>query len=744
MPLYSLLLLIDVVLWGVLYFLFLRSLGDKRTRPFVIAGVILALIATLISPMFRPMREVFGLSLLVPVAWMLLRIFRDMPEYYWTSPFLALWGIFSILSGKHVPIGVLSLLLSPVPFLIGSGLIKRLTNFLRTTEEEEIEVKVDVEEEAPTEKSEPEEERPSDERREDVRPPVISMEGDKREIPPPPPVLPIGGETSTGKGDTDENLDVKVDEDKPLFTEEQDKGVGDAGDGVGDEEIERTRRAILSKLAEFGIKGEIVRVWKGPVLTLYEFVPAPGVKVSSVVGREDDLHVSLKKPVRIVAPLPSGNIGIEVPNDRRKVFTFKDAEPYLKEGELVDVPIGVDVFGKPYIFNLHKAPHVLVGGATGSGKSVLLSTMILGLIKKNTPETLRLVLIDPKMVELSMFEGLPHLLMPVAKMVPQAVHALKKVVDMMTERYTLLSSVGARDIEAYNGKAKRLKIEPMPYVVVVIDELADLMMLASKDTIDAIQRIAQLARAVGIHMVVATQRPSVDVVKPVIKANFPTRIALKVASRFDSRTILDRDGAERLLGKGDMLVLTADRHDPVRVHGYYTAPEHINPVLVSWIAYRLTREWGTKYVDTERFVKRAKEEGVLTALFRDDEPAHDRRMERLAKIYEEVFGEGDAMGRLKKTLKGYYPFTYEEEEEGGGQVNLRKLDPLILKAAEVFQEVGYGSTSLLQRRLGVGYPRAAKIVDQLERLGFLSRSEGTSRPRKLLMSVEELKRIIRG
>jgi S-DNA-T family DNA segregation ATPase FtsK/SpoIIIE len=235
----------------------------------------------------------------------------------------------------------------------------------------------------------------------------------------------------------------------------------------------------------------------------------------------------------------------------------------------------------------------------------------------------------------------------------------------------------------------------------------------------------------------------VDVVKPVIKANFPTRIALKVASRFDSRTILDKDGAERLLGRGDMLVLTADRHDPLRVHGYYTAPEHINPVLVSWIAYRLTREWGTKYVDAERFVKRAIEEGVLTALFRDDEPAHDRRMDRLAQIYTEIFGR-DAAETLRKTLENYYPFTYEEEGEGSGEINLRKLDSLIVRAAEVFQEVGYGSTSLLQRRLGIGYPRAAKIVDQLERLGFLSKAEGTSRPRKILMSVEELKRIIRG
>ena len=728
---YSLLLVLDVALWGVLYYFFLRSLGDKRNRPFVIGGLLLALLATLVSPLFRPMREVFGPTILIPAAWMLFRLFREMPEYYWTAPFLALYGIYALLRGETLP-GILSLLLSPVPVLLGVGVPGKVMDFLRregeAPGEEESEEEVMSEREGKDEgvsvsvsPESVEEEHPDEEREpEEVRPPVITVEVE----PDPQPVE---------EAEVEEEPEEELREEPAVEVEEDET-----------EEIERTKEAILSKLAEFGIKGEIVKVWRGPVLTLYEFVPAPGVKVSSVVSREDDLHVSLKKPVRIVAPLPNGNIGIEVPNDRRKVFTFKDAEPYLKKGEAVDVPIGVDVFGKPYIFNLHKAPHVLIGGATGSGKSVLLSTLVLGLIRKNTPETLRLVLIDPKMVELSTFEGLPHLLLPVAKMVPQAVHALKTVIDIMTERYTMMSSVGARDIEAYNGKARRLKMEPMPYIVVVIDELADLMMLSPKDTVDAIQRIAQLARAVGIHMVVATQRPSVDVVKPVIKANFPTRIALKVASRFDSRTILDRDGAERLLGKGDMLVLTADRHDPVRVHGYYTSHRDIHPVLVSWIAYRLTREWGTDYVRTERFVRRAMEEGVLTALFRDDEPAHEPRFNRLVALFGETFGEKDGRERLEKTLKGYYPYSYEEEEEGTGQINLRKLDPLIVKAAEVFQEVGYGSTSLLQRRLGIGYPRAAKIVDQLERLGFLSKAEGTSRPRKLLMSVEELKRIVKG
>ncbi len=741
--LYSLLLVLDVALWSLLYLLFWRSLGERRNRPFIIGGLVIALTATYLSPLFRPMREVFGPTILIPAAWMFLRLFRKTPEYYWTTPFLALYGVRALLRGETL-LGLLAILLSPIPTLVGVGIFNRVRSFLRREElvsdvkgaEDEAERGAgerEVREEviASAEPKGTEDERSvkgtGGRKSEGVRPPVITVE-----VEPDPE--PHGGEEVEEGEEMEGPSTVEDNEGEPTNEVEE----ADA------EEVERTKRAILSKLSEFGIKGEIVKVWRGPVLTLYEFVPAPGVKVSSVVNREDDLHVSLKKPVRIVAPLPNGNIGIEVPNDRRKVFTFKDAEPYLKKGEAVDVPIGVDVFGKPYIFNLHRAPHVLIGGATGSGKSVLLSTLVLGLIRKNTPETLRLVLIDPKMVELSTFEGLPHLLLPVAKMVPQAVHALKTVIDIMTERYTMMSSVGARDIEAYNGKARRLKMEPMPYIVVVIDELADLMMLSPKDTVDAIQRIAQLARAVGIHMVVATQRPSVDVVKPVIKANFPTRIALKVASRFDSRTILDRDGAERLLGKGDMLVLTADRHDPVRVHGYYTSHGDIHPVLVSWIAYRLTKEWGTDYVRTERFVKRAMEEGVLTALFRDDEPAHEPRFNRLVTLFGEVFGDGDSKERLEKTLREYYPYSYEEEEEGTGQINLRKLDPLIVKAAEVFQEVGYGSTSLLQRRLGIGYPRAAKIVDQLERLGFLSKAEGTSRPRKILMSVEELRRIVRG
>ncbi|NPA80853.1 MAG: DNA translocase FtsK [Thermotogae bacterium] len=722
-------LLVGILLWGALYLLTVRSSADRGNRPFILAGVLLALVAYFLSPVLKPMRDIFGPTILVPAVWMLLLPFRPLPEYYWTSPFLLLLGLYSILSGRTI-LGILSLLLSPVPLIVGTGLHRKVASLLRR----ETEAKVEEAESPTPSRTERTEEVPASS---ETLTAVESSGGRERPaVESPVEVEDIGPPVVATP-----TLPTKEERPKEKEPEPPQRGEDSA---PTDEEVERTKRAILSKLAEFGIRGEIVKVSRGPVLTLYEFVPAPGVKVSSVVSREDDLHVSLGKPVRIVAPLPNGHIGIEVPNDRRKVFTFKDAEPYLKLGGPVDVPIGVDVSGKPYVFNLHKAPHVLIGGATGSGKSVLLTTLILGLIKKNTPETLRLVLIDPKMVELSAFEGLPHLLLPVAKMVPQAVSALRLVVNMMTERYALMSSIGTKDIESYNGKAKRLKLEPMPYVVVVVDELADLMMLSPKETVESIQRLAQLARAVGIHMVVATQRPSVDVVKPVIKANFPTRIALKVASRFDSRTILDRDGAERLLGKGDMLVLTPDRPDPVRVHGYYTSPKDVRQALISWITYRLSREWRTPYVLTERFVRQASEDGVLSALFRSDEPAHEQRMGRLKELFSKIFNrdEEEAGRVLKETLEGYYPYSYEEEE-GGGEVNLRKLDPLILKAAEVFVQEGYASTSLLQRRLEIGYPRAAKIVDQLERLGFLSKAEGKSRPRKVMMSVDELRRIIK-
>lgn len=497
---------------------------------------------------------------------------------------------------------------------------------------------------------------------------------------------------------------------------------------------------ILEKLKEFGIKGDIVNKAVGPVLTVYEFVPAPGVRVQSISKLEDDLFVRLKKPIRIVAPLPNGNIGFEIPNNERKFYDLQDFEEEIYKGENLDIPIGVDTLGNPFHINISSAPHILIGGATGSGKSVLLTTMILALIKKNSPEDLNLILIDPKRVELSVFEGLPHLILPVAKTVKDAVYALKTAVKIMDERYAMMSAIGARDITSFNEKVEKFDMDKMPYMVIVIDELADLMMLSPKETSEYIQRITQLARAVGIHMIAATQRPSVDVITGVIKANFPTRIALKVTSRFDSRTILDTEGAERLLGKGDMLILMSDRPEPVRVHGFYTSHKSAIKVLIEYAASKLSNLWGIDEIKLKEFLQTAYEEGTFTAIFRDDEPAYDERMYRLCSLAKELLGisEEEFKNKLVDTAENYYPYRFVEEEETE-ENEINKVDKKILDAARVCQEIGYGSASLIQRKLGVGFPRAAKIIDQLEKLGFLSPPEGP-KPRKVLMSVDELER----
>ncbi len=501
---------------------------------------------------------------------------------------------------------------------------------------------------------------------------------------------------------------------------------------------------LLDKLSEFGIKGKIVKVSTGPVLRVYEFEPAAGVRVQSISKLEDDLYVRLKKPVRIVAPLPNGNIGFEIPNNERIFYNLEDFEDEILKGEKLEIPIGVDVLGDPFKINIASAPHILIGGATGSGKSILLTGIISALIKKNSPEELNLILIDPKRVELSIFEGLPHLALPVAKTVKEAVFALKTAVGIMDDRYAMMSAIGARDIESFNLKAQKFEIERMPYLVIVIDELADLMMLSPKETSEYIQRIAQLARAVGIHLITATQRPSVDVITGVIKANFPTRIALKTASRFDSRTILDNEGAERLLGKGDMLVLLSDRPDPVRVHGFYTSHSYAENILLDHASRKLSSMWNLEMDRVRIFLKMAREEGVFSAIFRDDEPAYNERVDRLSHLAAEILmiPKEKFKSLLMDTLENYYPYRFVFEEDQETPTGIGKIDKKILEAAVICAEVGYGSASMVQRRLGVGFPRAAKIIDQLEKLGFLSPPEGP-KPRRILMSVEEFERKLR-
>ena len=445
---------------------------------------------------------------------------------------------------------------------------------------------------------------------------------------------------------------------------------------------------LVAKLADFGILGRVTEIHPGPVVTTFEFEPAAGVKVNQIVSREDDLALALRaQRIRILAPIPGkGAVGVEIPNRRRRTVYLREvlsAPQYETSDAALKVPLGVDVVGLPFVADLTKMPHVLVAGATGSGKSVCLNAIITGLLFQHEPRTLQMVLIDPKMLELSAYNGIPHLVMPVVTEAKRASRALRWAVSEMEKRYKLMATCGARNIATYNEKVSAGQVpsgpatpdgrpavppERLSYVVVVIDELADLMLTVPAEIEEPIARLAQMARAVGIHLVLATQRPSVDVITGVIKANFPSRIAFQVASKIDSRTVLDMNGAENLLGHGDMLFTPAGKPEPYRIHGAYVSEEETARVVEFWRAKAAP--------------------GVAPPL-----------------ATEPTLVEND------------------EDEEGGGDGDFD--DALINEAARLVVTHQQGSTSLLQRRLKVGYSRAGRLMDQLESLGVVGPFQGS-------------------
>ncbi len=433
-------------------------------------------------------------------------------------------------------------------------------------------------------------------------------------------------------------------------------------------------------LADFDVAGKVSEVHPGPVITLFEYEPAPGVKVNQILQRQDDLALSLKaQRIRIVAPIPGkAAVGIEIPNRRKALVSFREivASKYFQETtQGLPFALGKDVAGEPFTTSLEKMPHVLIAGATGSGKSVCINTLIMSLLMKRTPAELRFIMIDPKMLELTPYNGIPHLRMPVVTDPKKAAQALRYCVKEMERRYQTLAKHGARNIEAYN----RLGLDPaehedprLPYLVVVVDELADLMALLPTEIEEPIGRLAQMARAVGIHLILATQRPSVDVITGVIKANFPSRIAFQVASRTDSRVILDMNGAESLLGNGDSLFLPAGKPEPYRIHGSYVSGEEI-----------------------ERVVGFLKEQGGPVV-------ADDSALEQVRALDE---SESD--------------------------------DELLEEAMRIVVLHRQASTSMLQRRLKVGYSRAARLLDDLEARGVVGPSEG-AKGREVLVTEHEL------
>ncbi len=431
-------------------------------------------------------------------------------------------------------------------------------------------------------------------------------------------------------------------------------------------------RKLEEKLNDFGVSGKVVGISPGPVVTTYEYAPAPGVKINKIVGLADDLAMVLKaESVRIIGSIPGkAALGVEIPNPKREMVYARDilgSDGFRTSTSKLALGLGKDVIGKPVFADLAKMPHLLIAGATGSGKSVAINTIICSILFRATPDEVRFLMIDPKRIELSGYESIPHLLHPVVVEPKMANRALQWAVREMERRYELLEVMRVKSITTYNEVAD----EKLPLIVVVVDELADLMMVSSKDVEDSIARLAQMARAAGIHLILATQRPSVDVLTGLIKANFPTRISFKVFSKIDSRTILDTSGAEHLLGDGDMLFLSPGKGRLQRIHGAYISER-----------------------ETERIVEFIKGQSA---------PRYDEEVMTIA----------------------------DDPDENGEGLSDEELDSKYDEAVALVCESGQASISMVQRRLRVGYNRAARMIEIMEKEGIVGPGDG-SKPREVL------------
>ena len=435
---------------------------------------------------------------------------------------------------------------------------------------------------------------------------------------------------------------------------------------INEAEIDQQISNLLDKLRKFKIDGDVVRTYTGPIVTTFEFRPAPHIKVSKILTLQDDLAMALKaQTIRIQAPIPGKDVvGIEVPNQNLETIYLKEileSEVFKNASSPLTMALGKDIVGAPFVTDLKKLPHLLIAGTTGSGKSVGINAMLLSLLYRNSPQTLRLMMIDPKMLEFSIYNDIPHLLTPVITEAKKAITALANMVAEMERRYKIMSQTRTKNIESYNEKMKSEGGEQFPYIVVIIDELADLMMTSGKDVELYIGRLAQMARASGIHLIVATQRPSVDVVTGLIKANLPSRISYRVGQRIDSKVILDQMGAESLLGRGDMLFTPPGSPGVIRLHAPFASEKEIEMIV--------------------NFLK-----------------------EQQDVIYDEKFlaEEGSSVSSATGALG---------EDE---------LDELYEEAKEIILSEQKTSISYLQRRLKIGYNKAANIIEQMEKMGVLS------------------------
>jgi S-DNA-T family DNA segregation ATPase FtsK/SpoIIIE len=470
-----------------------------------------------------------------------------------------------------------------------------------------------------------------------------------------------------------------------------------------EQELKNVAAAIKVKFEEFNVMGSVVQINPGPVVTTFEFKPDAGVKYSRITNLREDLCLGLQAESILIERIPGKmTVGIEVPNSKREVISLRaviESEEFESSASRLTISMGKDISGRIKVASLEAMPHVLIAGSTGSGKSVMINSLIMSILYKSTPDEVKMIMVDPKRVELGIYEGIPHLLTPVITDPRKATNALKNAVLEMERRLRLLAELGARNIDQYNKKVRQMgneprslfdddsqaekeELKPLPYVLILIDELADLMMLEGRNVEESVTRLAQMARAVGMHLVLATQRPSVDVITGLIKANFPSRISFRVATRVDSRTVLDVMGAEHLLGKGDMLFLPPGSSRLTRVHGAFVTETEINGVVDFWKA-QARPEYDQSYLIA---------------------PPSD---EASVEGDEESLGEQDAM--------------YEE-------------------ALRVVLEMGKASTSTLQRRLRLGYGRAARILDMMYRDGIIGPPDG-SKPREVLKRPDWLREV---
>ena len=453
----------------------------------------------------------------------------------------------------------------------------------------------------------------------------------------------------------------------------------------GKKAVMDTATKLQKTLYSFGVSAKVENVSVGPAITRYELKPAEGVRVSKIANLADDIALNLAaESIRIEAPIPGKQaVGIEIPNKENEIVHFREiieSEAFQDHKSKLAFGLGKDVAGEPVVTDIAKMPHVLIAGATGSGKSVCINTLISSIIYKAKPSEVKLLMVDPKVVELSVYNGIPHLLIPVVTDPKKAAGALAWAVQEMENRYQIFAKKGVRDIKGYNEVSKQEEGGVLPQIVIIIDELADLMMVASKDVEDSICRLAQKARAAGMHLVIATQRPSVDVITGIIKANIPSRISFAVSSQIDSRTILDMVGAEKLLGKGDMLFYPAGATKPTRIQGAFVSDKEV-----------------------ERIVDFIKANGEV-------------------KYNEDIIEQIENANKTEKDLEA------EQADDDG-------TDPLLMEAIDTVVDTRQASTSFIQRRFKVGYARAGRIIDQMEERGVISGYQG-SKPREVLMSKE--------